>query len=62
MNIIDGVPGAVSGRGRKGSGGVVWGFADKGTVGRGKLRTVLFVISDSGVPTNTLTSFLVRFV
>lgn len=49
----------VSGLGRKGVGDGVWGFACKHVVGRDRIRTVLFVISESEVHTTTLTSFVV---
>lgn len=38
-------------------GGLEWGFADKIVVCRYIIRTDLFVISNSGEPTNPLTTF-----
>lgn len=51
------VAGPDSGRVRNGNGGLDCRFADKCAFGSDRIRTVLFVLYDISVPTNSLTSF-----
>lgn len=55
------VVGAYSGRAINGNGSLEWRFTDTRAVGRDRIRTALFVISDSGIPTNLFTSFFALF-
>lgn len=47
---------------RNGKGALKWGFVDKCAVRHDKIRTILFVISDSAESTNPLTGLLYFFI